>query len=62
MELLTEGEEIRLMQVRPAAYYSDAERRFSSFVQWKLRRLLKGQDNDFLLMRRACLWPSSWEG
>ncbi len=41
-----------LVRVREPASYTEAEQGFSQFVQAKLHRLLRGEDNCFTLMRR----------
>ncbi|MCA1595447.1 MAG: hypothetical protein LC772_03355 [Chloroflexi bacterium] len=43
-----------LLRERSPLGYNPEEQRFSSFIQKKLYRLLGGEDNDLLLMRRHC--------
>lgn len=41
-----------LVRDRPALAYTPAEQEFSQYIQGKMHRLLRGDDNRFVLMRR----------
>ncbi len=50
LNTLRAGED--LMQERTPLPYSDAEQQFSQYIHAKMHRILKGDDNRFVLMRR----------
>lgn len=49
---LAEGGE--LLRERSPVSYNQAEQQFSAFIQKRLYGLLKGEGNDFMLIRRYC--------
>lgn len=49
-----EQDGVELLKERSPLVYNREEQQFSSFIQKKLYRLLRGEDNDLLLMRRYC--------
>lgn len=52
MDLMQTTEQPEIVREREALNYTKAEQDFSLFIQQKLHRLLKGDDNDLMLFRR----------
>lgn len=54
MDDLLAGDSAELVRVRPPAEYTTSEQQFSSFIQDRMVRLLRGDENELILMRRYC--------